>query len=463
MKSKKRFLTFVAALVGIICIIVPTTLFLINDDNIENDEEAYYMFPNALFNKGTIVDMVLEDDNIIHFLVSSYNESYNTPAYLTINHSDMSCSYKEMFPSSWIGKPHQIRLGLTPDSQLISYLFCTDAFFTLNGRLYKLDGNTWVPYSPLEDFNNPYSRVYKRGVFDWTYMPSGDIVLAFVYEDGTSNTPAIYNETTNSFFLLRDNISEIQGFETVYYHGGLLIENNNIFLLWERYLEENRYHPYLAIKWGEEFWELSSLGSENDTLTPIAIFPQNDKVDVFYYDTGVFNNQSKLCLLEVYNSTVNTTTVVHQFDGKVFFDHESLKKLSPNEYIMFYEKSSFDPYSQYDLYMGYYNNQDFVETQLTNTADTVEVRTSCEVGEEYVHYLWASSEYKGTDTIDPYKTKIFYNRSRISDIKQQVINKRLQDKVVQLNDSSHNSMYDYLFFFNKKILILIPKTLYFCS
>ena len=44
---------------------------------------------------------------------------------------------------------------------------------------------------------------------------------------------------------------------------------------------------------------------------------------------------------------------------------------------------------------------------LNRTHSYMEYWAHCELGEEYLHYAWTQSEYKGTDTIDPEKSKLF--------------------------------------------------------
>ena len=465
MRTRTIFSIVILTMLGATIIIVPTIIFLILP-SIENGNNIginyTFMYPDPLFYNGTLGDMVLENDDRIRFLIHSSNASYNTPAYLIIDHEQNNCSYGVM-SHVWYGTPHQLRIGITPSNQSIAYLFVTDPTFFLKGKVYLLTEAGWNNYQPIEDWPNPYSSAYKRAIFNWNFMPSGKINVAFVYSDyGSSTTPAIYNETTNSFLLLSDIFSEIQGSETIYAFGDFQVVDSNIFVLWERYIDSNHFHPYLAIKWQDEGWQLTTIGGDSETLNPLMIVPQEDLVNVFYFDGGVPSQNSRLYRMQIYNSTYNTTTLVTQFDGRMSLRYDSVKSLSPNEFVFFYQKcDSYLPYTEFDLYMGYYDGLNFTEIQLTDTPNLMEVRAHSEVGEEYVHYSWVSSVYKGTDSLDPFRTNIFYNRTLISDIRQLVNSPKTTLTRESIDYKDINYISRYLSFSTFETSIVITRKLQF--
>ena len=427
MKLKAKIAIVTAILIGIVSITIPTILFLTHSP-INNNTHNYLesvMYPNPLFYRGTYSDMVLGSDDKVYFLIGSFNATYwETPEYIILDHENQTCTYKAMFPNIMSGFMHQLKLGLGPNNDLTAYLFFTNPFFDLVGVLYKTNywGN-WISYPALANKHNPYSGFYFRSVYNWNFMSSEKINLAFLYEGdnivGAYFRPAIYNETTDSFFFLSDVFPEIQYQQIAYWEGDFAVVDSNIFLSWFEYINDYDFSVYLAINWKEEEWHLSSFKKYSPLSMPLKIFPKDDYVDIFFYDPGYSSLNSSLYRLQVYNSTYNTTTLLHQFDGTICFYQDSIGAISPNEYVFLYTKKSgsFAKYAPRDLYMGYYDGENFYEFMLTNSTDFIDHRAHLEVVENYLHYAWETSPYRDTGTYDPMKTNLYYNRIPIREIR----------------------------------------------
>ncbi len=425
MKTKFKVAIIAGAIIGLVSITIPTVFFLIqppeitngnNDKSIDN-----VIYPNPLFYRGTISDMMLESDDRVQFIVGSYNATYVTyphsPAYIILDHKNQTCTYKEMFPGIMSGNMHQLKIGLGPNNESIAYNFFTNPFGYLVAYLYKTNTlGRWIFYPALSDKPIPYGGFNRRSVYNWNFMPSGKINLAFLYQ-GTYNTPAIYNETTDSFFFLYDVFEEIQDQVILNWYGDFAVVDSNIFYFWLEYINEFNFHPYLAIKWQGEGWQLTRIGNESETYMPISIIPQNNKVNIFYHDSGISSFDSRLYHTQIYNSTSNTTTLLHQFDGRTVFRQDSVCALSQNEYVFIYTKGSYELNAQRDLFMGYYDGKEFYEFMLTNTTQYHEHRAHCELGENYIHLAWETAVYKGTGTYDPLKNNLFYNRISLREIR----------------------------------------------
>ncbi|MHA1953566.1 MAG: hypothetical protein ACW96U_06445, partial [Candidatus Heimdallarchaeaceae archaeon] len=403
----------------------------------------------------TISDMVLENDDKIHFVISSFsNQSYG-PTHLIVDHLNKSCSFNQIFSSSWTGDHHQLKIGLDFENNPIVYDFATTPFFYTEGELHIFNNDKWKRYPALSNVPYKFSSLMRGKVFNWNFTPSGKINLAYLHSD-TSSTPAIYNETKDSFFLLNNTFSEIQGYESSY-PGDFKIVNSNVILVWERIINETNYHPYLAIKWVSDGWRIYKLGNETNSLIGLSIIPQGDIFNIFYYDNGIITSKSRMFLTQVSNPTNLTTQLIHEFDGRVYFYHDSVHKLSSNNYVFLYAKRSYQPFAQTDLFMGYYDGIVFEEIQLTNTPLYMEYWAHCELGEDYLHYAWTQSEYKGTDTIDPEESKLYYNRTLLTEI-ENITHNLLQKENFKPEDINFNKNDSEHFISINKELILITRS-----
>ncbi len=473
MKTKFRITIIAGAIIGIVSIVIPTIFFLIqppeitngnnNDKSIEN-----VIYPNPLFYRGTISDMMLESDDRVQFIVGSFNATYvpypHSPAYIILDHKNQTCTYKEMFPGITSGNMHQLKIGLGPNNESIAYNFFTNPFGYLVAQLYKTNTlGRWITYPALMNKPKPYSGGFRRSVYNWNFMPSGKINLAFLYMGHTHATPAIYNETTDSFFFLSDVFEEIQDQQILSRHGDFAVVDSNTFFFWLEYINDSNFHPYLAINWLGEGWQLTKIGNESETYMPINILPQKNVMNIFYFDSGVSSFDSRLYQMQIYNSTSNSTTLLHQFGGRITFYGDSVCALSQNEYVFIYTKGSYELNAQRDLFMGYYDGKEFYEFMLTNTTQYHEHRAHCELGENYIHLAWETAVYKGTGTYDPLKNNLFYNRISLREIRLSKETGKIQSIITIKSEHHRTELFNYWALLKLTIYIVLSIRIRFFS
>ncbi|NPD89384.1 MAG: hypothetical protein HGN29_11730 [Asgard group archaeon] len=448
MERKLRILIVIGIIIGIFGALIPPLYIFVLKPRKDND----LVFPLLLLDKSTISDMILENDDKVHFIISSFNNQSYGPTYLVVNYKNKSYPYSPVFSSSWTGSHHQLKIELDVENNPIIYDFATTPFFYTEGELRVLKNGNWKIYPALANVPYIFGSLTRGKALNWEFSASGKINLAYIFSD-TSSTPAIYNETEEEYSLLNETFSEIQGFESSY-PGDFKIIDSNVVLVWERIINETNYHPYLAINWVEEGWRICKLGNDTDSLIGLAIIPQDSIFNIFYYDNGIISGQSRMFLAQVSNSTNLTTKHIHQFDGRVYFYHDSIQKLSSDNYVFLYAKRTYQPFSQTDLFMGHYDGTVFKEIQLTDTSSYMEYWAHCELGEEYLHYAWTQSEYKGTDTIDPEKSKLFYNRTLLSELEnvtQYVLKK--ENSMLENDDLNRGTYSRHFILINKELIL----------
>ncbi len=392
-----------------------------------------YLYPNALWNASIQSDMYVENDDKIHFCFSNTITDFGDDIdliYTRLNLKEDTIAFIPRYNSIMLVTFLDIRIGLDPQDNPFIYSYTRDGFGFYMGEVLTVINNTWEEYPVL--VNVPYncSSGVREYVYNWQFLDSGDVMLAFISRqlfqvNGSTTlvqTPVIYNGTENNGIFMHTVFPEIVEDFSVS-PGDFKVVNSTIALLWGNYINEMNMHPYLAINWPENGWELYKLGIGNTLQYPIAIIPSDNTFNVFYYESGHSNNISRLYQTRVFNSTYSTTQEIASFYGNLIFHDDAICILKDNIFLFVYSRRTFLNYNtQTDLYLGKYDGEKFEEIRLTHTLNHSEFYAHCDISENYFHYAWSSFNDEAKTDLTWGPSSIYYNRIPISEIDSFIIN-----------------------------------------
>lgn len=379
-----------------------------------------FLYPNPLFNNGTFSDMVIENDDKIHFGIRSYKPNNSGPTYALLDfrkNAENIFYYEAIKPTTGFIDQYQIRIILDSDNKPMIYYYYLNSWGFFRSRIYILDDEEWK----FPSFFNPTLRLITNGpLLNWFNFQPGITFYSSIYQEPRisyyNTTPILYMQNSSTVHFLNSSFIEIQNAES-YAPGDFQIIDTSLAILWTKYENSSYSHPYLTIKWAREGWKIYKLGNELENhFLARAIIPYDNVFNVFYYDNGEYSNDARLFLEKFYNSSYSTKEEITSFNGEIFFYDESITMVSPDCFAFLYSKSSYEPDSQFDLYLGIYNSSYYREIQLTDTPNYSEYWANCETGNQYLHFTWGHFGYEGTNTVEWHTTSIFYNRILISDL-----------------------------------------------
>ncbi|MCG3258068.1 MAG: hypothetical protein KAU62_18310 [Candidatus Heimdallarchaeota archaeon] len=386
-----------------------------------------YVYPNALWNASILSDMVVENDNITHFCFSNATSDIGDDIdliYTRLNLKEDTIAFIPRFNSMVLGTFFQIRIGLDPQKRPFIYIYATTGYENDLGEVLTVINNTWEEHPALENVPYNCSVGVRKPVLNWLFSGSGDAVFAFITHqlfqiNGSTvgvQTPVIYNGTENKGIFMHTVLPEIVDDFSVA-PGDFKVVNSTIALLWGNYINENNMHPYLAINWPENGWELYKLGIGNPPQYSIAIIPSDNTFNVFYYESGHETNISRLFLTKVFNSTYSTTQEIVSFYGNMIFYDDSICVLEDGTFRFVYTRRTFlNNSDQMDIFLGKYDGESFEEVQLTSTSKYNEFYAHCDLSENYFHFAWSSFDRSKKTSATWGPSSIYYYRIPISEI-----------------------------------------------
>ncbi|MHA1401200.1 MAG: hypothetical protein ACTSQE_12695 [Candidatus Heimdallarchaeaceae archaeon] len=420
MKKKK-----VMGIIIISSIIVGTVISLLfilypkTPTNNSNGEKTHsYLYPNFLFANGTYTDLVVENDDKIHFVIASWNSSCTGAVYGKLDLCNSSFEYFPIIGNRFINII-EVNIALNTKNKPITYIYIYmyNSFFELVSIIKQLRGTrAWDTYEPLIDL--PYNlSIYTMGpLLNWHFKDEGNLSMAYLYSYGDEwAIPVIYREKDQSWTFLNNTFPEVKS-RTTYAPGDFKEKDGNTFLLWDHYISNHSSYPILVVYWKTEGWKLYELGNQEDRLIPLSLFPKEEYCDIFSYNPGLFTNRGQILQTRIYNSSYLQTSVIKEFDQKIQFYGGSMESYGNNSYVFSYTKKNLTASDDYDLYLGCYNGDTYTEYRLTSTPDLDEYVCSLEIGEKYIHYCWMTTPWKEQETVDRTKTKIYYNRTLLSSL-----------------------------------------------
>jgi hypothetical protein len=420
-KTKYLFTSFTITLVLFFSICIP--LFFVFKQN--NNKKNQYIYPNPLWNSSNLSDMVVENDSYIHFCLTESKNSYDSNIiYAELDLKNNFLTHIPRVSGSTYAQVHQIKIKLDSLENPVIYLHYMSSFFFTVGELLTIKNNTWEIHSAFRDIN-PNISVSARGkVLNWEFNDLGMINIAFLYNPygfiandqlPAIITPTIYNESITEVTFLSEIFSKVETFDSSI-PGDFKIINSNAVVLWERYEGTKNYKPYLAVNWFNETWQIYNINYNCSTVIPITIVQVSNSFDIFAYSPGFTDNISSIFLTQFVNSSYFETKKIAEFQGNLIFYQDSIFRTSNGNYFFLYNRRTFDSSNQTDLFLSYYDGYSFIETQLTDTPNSVEYYAHAELGDEYLHYAWTQFDYNDDGFIERENSKIFYNRIKISDI-----------------------------------------------
>lgn len=427
MNNQQKLALIIGFLICFSAVFAPIFYFFILP-SIRSRQHLNYVYPNPLWSKTKYSDMVVEDDTSIHFVISnSSSEGDNNLVYLNYRYENDGISYSTRFGFSAWFLLHQVRINLKPNNVPLIFASLTSSFFIPVGEIYEIMNDEWEKYlyfgAQFNSLPSNVSELARRYLYNWRISPSGNVSLAFLYgtpyfqspSDPDAYTPVIYNESSREAFFFHILFPEIDDFNN-YAPGDFKCSDSSLAVLWTRKTVLGYYQPYIVIYWSEEGWQLLKLGENMGYLIPISILPQDSFYNVFYYSKGEQSNQSEIFLTTIYNSTHSITEKLTSFNGKLSFYQDSILSLSDNSYIFLYTRTTSEKSIYTDLFLGLYDGEQFIETQLTNTPTYSENWANCELGKEYFHYAWTQCTLDGNGQVKPEESVLYYNRTLIRDL-----------------------------------------------
>jgi hypothetical protein len=361
--------------------------------------------------------MAIENDDSIHFLIRSTNETCLGPAYVKLDLENYSV---DMIKAGGdVATYHILDIALTPNNQPIIYKYFTNAFFYLTGTIEILEDKTWKEYPSIDD-DPVYMGAMSRGpLLNWTFSTDRNLTFAYIYDNGAYfedrfYTPVIYSEANDTYFFMNSTFPEIK-YWNIGRHGDFAVNNRSQAILFHRLIDLNHSYPCVIINWEEKPWMLEELGDVNSNLIPLLVEPLEEGFVIFSYDPGNENFRSKLVKTTINNATSVNSEIIKTFEGKTKFYFESVSPFIDDSYVCFFSMKRSDA-EDYDLYRGIVQDNNFYELKLTDTPLFDEYGVHCELGNSYLHYSWYRTNYNAFENIDKPSCVVYYNRTFLGNI-----------------------------------------------
>ncbi|MHA1868637.1 MAG: hypothetical protein ACTSVB_10750 [Candidatus Heimdallarchaeaceae archaeon] len=381
----------------------------------DSEKKHSYLYPNYLFTNGSYTDLVLENDDKIHFVISSWNESYGGAAYGLLDLKNSSFDCFPIIDSTFINII-EVHITLNTKNKPMAYIYFYNSFFELVSGVYELSkARRWEHYAAFTDLPFYLSSYTMHPLLNWHFQDEGYLSMAYLYAYDAPTIPVIYREKDHSWTFLNNTFPEVKSIST-YAPGDFKEKDGNTFLLWDHYINRNSSYPRLAVYWKTEGWKLYELGNQEDNLIPLRLFPKEEYCDIFSYNPGISTNRGQILRTRLYNSSYMQTSVIKEFDQRVRFLQEAMSSYGEDSYVFFYTKKDLNTIDDYDLYLGCYNGEKYSEYRLSDTPDLDEYVFDLEIGEKYIHYCWLTAPWKERETVDRTKTVIYYNRTLLSSL-----------------------------------------------
>lgn len=420
MIKRKRIIVI---LIITLLIFLSLSCFLIVHYRNKSNKYNRYIYPEPLHVNATLSDIVAENDTYIHFVTSNHDYKYDKsgPTYSVLDTSeDLDMKVDYISPTA-ISLDLQMKLFLNKDQNPLIYVYSLNSFFDEVGSILAKNNNVWELYNSLTEWPWYHSSVTRGPIFDFHLDSKNHLSFGYIYHGssiyGDQDSPVIYNETSNDWLFLNNTFGEIKGVET-FAPGDYIIFNKNIALTWTRVIDEEHSQPFLAIYWCNEGWKLYSIGSDSNQFIPIALFNQEEKINLFYYNPGNSSLYGSIHQVQFLNSTYYIDKKISETNGKIRFYYDSMCLLDNNDYLFFYSKKTFDVKSQYDVFLGILTETEFKEIQLTNTEEKDEYYINCDTSSNYIHYVWTQNPWNQEEMIEPNECIVFYNRIPINDLQE---------------------------------------------
>jgi len=421
MQKKLKIMVFF----GISLIVISSPIiFFFQFYPIQHDNLGEILYPNPIWN-GTLSDMIVEGDDTVHFVFSTVGQIMDIDiCYSKLDFRKKKVEFILRYDGASSYIYHQVKIGLDTEKTPNIYLFSTNGYFYEEGDVLQIQNKEWVEHSSFANLPYNLSIVARGPILNWYFTQTNKMNIAYIYIppsaviDETTpfiTTPVIYDEENEQATFLHEISSDIESYET-FRPGDFKKTEQGIALMWERSISYEYFFPCLAINWSDG-WQFYELGKEELTVRPLAIIPNDDILDIFYYNPGFTTNISKIFVTRLYNSTYNTTEEIASFDGHLVFYQDGISSFSESEYVLIYIRRPYLPSVQSDLFLGKYDGSNFQEFQLTNTTDISEYNAHCDISENYFHYAWTNYLYEGTSNYDRVKAQIFYNRMTNSELR----------------------------------------------
>jgi len=415
-----RHKTIFLGSVVIITLVVASSLFFYFElwkTNDDSNSGPPFIYPRIFFSNGSISDMVLENDETVHFLIKSTNESCLGATYVKLNLENSSV---EMLKAGGdVATYHVLDIALATNNQPIIYRYFTNAFFYLTGSLKILENGLWREYPSLENDPAFMGSISRGPLLNWTFSSDGNLSFAYIYDNGAYfedwfYTPVFYTETDNTYRFMNSTFPELKNWNYGT-HGDFFIGNELQAVLFHRLIDLDHSYPCIIINWGGDSWSLLELGDVNSNITPLLLEPAEEGFIVISYDPGNDDYRSKLIKTTIKNATSIDSNIIKTFEGKTNFYFESVGLFVDDSYVCFFSMKKNEA-DDYDLYRGIIQDNNFYELQLTNTPQFDEYGAHCELGYDYLHYSWFSTDYNLLENVNEQSCVIYYNRTFLENI-----------------------------------------------
>ncbi|MCE7747495.1 MAG: hypothetical protein GPJ51_03795 [Candidatus Heimdallarchaeota archaeon] len=412
MRTKWIIITVTLVIIILGSILLPV-FFLIPDNTVNEPSSFNYLYPTPIFNNGTFSDLVVEEDDKVHFSIMSYDFSNWGPVYAFLDLQDFSNhSFTfELIKRQFSGDNRELRIFLDQNKTPLIYWYFYDGQIALVERYYTLNNEIWVIPA---FFDNTTTRRTMGKLFNLNFNQFNKIRLASRCW-GENIEPTIFYEEDSNFVFLSDIFPQIKDYKN-YTPGDFRIESNRTALIWKRYLNSTSYYPILAIEWEDKNWTLFELGTDEDQFIPLSIFYTNDHFNAFFYDSGSISGNTTIYSVEVYNSSYYETSQIVEIEGIIDFHQDSICSFGDNNFVFLYSKHENDTYDISDLYMGTYDGYMYLEFQITQTDELYERWANCDIGENYFHYTWTTTKNSGSEWFYHPNSVQYYNRIPISSL-----------------------------------------------